>query len=136
MNEIPELTKKELKQFGCILGILIAVVFGVVIPWLWSALTFPNVYIIGIGVGVTIFSLVFPSQVIYLYKPYMRLALFIGKIINSIILGIIYYLLIFPMSLVLRLLKIDLLHAKYENSKNTYRIQSTDDDSSHFEKPF
>ena len=96
MNEIPELTKKELKQFGCILGILIAVVFGVVIPWLWSALTFPNVYIIGIGLGVTIFSLVFPSQVIYLYKPYMRLALFIGKIINSIILGIIYYLLIFP----------------------------------------
>ena len=95
MNEIPELTKKELKQFGCILGILIAVVFGVVIPWLWSALTFPNVYIIGIGLGVTIFSLVFPSQVIYLYKPYMRLALFIGKIINSIILGIIYYLLIF-----------------------------------------
>ena len=73
MNEIPELTK-ELKQFGCILGILIAVVFGVVIPWLWSALTFPNVYIIGIGLGVTIFSLVFPSQVIYLYKPYMRLA--------------------------------------------------------------
>ena len=66
----------------------------------------------------------------------MRLALFIGKIINSIILGIIYYLLIFPMSLVLRLLKIDLLHAKYENSKNTYRIKSTDDDSSHFEKPF
>ena len=107
-----------------------------VIPWLWSALTFPNVYIIGIGLGVTIFSLVFPSQVIYLYKPYMRLALFIGKIINSIILGIIYYLLIFPMSLVLRLLKIDLLHAKYENSKNTYRIQSTDDESSHFEKPF
>ena len=92
MNEIPELTKKELKQFGCILGILIAVVFGLVIPWLWSALTFPNVYIIGIGLGVTIFSLVFPNQVIYLYKPYMRLALFIGKIINSIILGIIYFL--------------------------------------------
>ena len=45
-------------------------------------------------------------------------------------------LIIFPMSLVLRLLKIDLLHAKYENSKNTYRIQSTEDDSSHFEKPF
>ena len=81
MNEIPELSKKELKQFGCILGILIAVVFGLVIPWLWSALTFPNVYIIGIGLGVTIFSLVFPSQVDEIISDLMEMDLSEGTVI-------------------------------------------------------
>ena len=136
MNEIPQLTVKELKQFGLILGLFIILVFGFFIPWLWSFESLPNYYFIGLGITSSIFALIFPSKVIYIYKPYMRFAMILGQIINSIILGILFFVFFTLISLLIKILKIDLLNGKYKKTGNTYRIESDIPSSKHFERPF
>jgi hypothetical protein len=136
MNEIPSLSTKELKQFGLILGLFIILVFGFFIPWLWGFASLPNYYFIALGITTSIFALLFPSKVIYIYNPYMRFALALGQVINSIILGILFFVFFAFTSLLLKILRIDLLNGKYKNTENTYRIYSDIPSKSHFERPF
>lgn len=136
MNDIPQLSTKELKQFGLILGLFIILIFGFFIPWLWSFASVPNYYFIVLGVTTSFFSLIFPSKVLYIYKPYMKFALILGQIINSIILGILFFVFFAFISLIFKILRIDLLNNKYKNAKNSYRIDSDIPSKSHFERPF
>jgi|TARA_B100001971_G_C18135728_1_gene507486 large-conductance mechanosensitive channel len=136
MQQEKNLTKKELKQFGIILGILVSIMFGIFIPWIWDLNIMPNYYVIGSGIIIIAFSLILPSKVIYIYKPYMKFALFIGNIINFIILGIVFFIVITFVSLLIKLLRIDILNDRYQQSKNTYRINSIKPKKNHFERPF
>ena len=136
MQDIPKLNSKELMQFGIILGLLVALIFGILIPWLWGWAYFPNYLVVFTGGLISIFSVLFPSKVEIIYKPYMRLALVIGSIINFIVLGTVFFLLISFMSVFLRLLKIDLFNGKYKNKAKTYRIESDTPKKNHFERPF
>lgn len=136
MNNIPKLSTKELKQFGLILGLFIISIFGFFIPWLWGFTNVPNYYLLALGVTTSIFSLFFPSKVVYIYKPYMKFALVLGQIINSIILGILFFVFFAFISLIFKILRVDLLNGKYKNTENTYRIYSDIPSKSHFERPF
>ena len=66
----------------------------------------------------------------------MRFALIIGQIINSIILGILFFVFFAFISLIFKILRVDLLNGKYKNTENTYRIHSDIPSKSHFERPF
>ena len=55
---------------------------------------------------------------------WFRLGIFLGKIISPIIMGIIFYLVVTPIGLLMRILGKDLLNLKY-NKNNSYWIEKS-----------
>tara|TARA_B100000941_G_C28349858_1_gene471251 strand:- start:27 stop:410 length:384 start_codon:yes stop_codon:yes gene_type:complete len=56
-----------------------------------------------------------------LNKLWFKFGLFLGKIITPLIMGIIFFIIVTPIGVIMRLLKKDLLNLKY-NQKKTYWI--------------
>ena len=59
-----------------------------------------------------------------LNKLWFRFGLFLGKIISPIVMGIIFFVVVTPIALFMRLLKKDLLNLNF-NKKNTYWIEKS-----------
>ena len=57
-----------------------------------------------------------------LNKLWFRFGIFLGKIISPVIMGIIFFLVVTPIGLIMRLLGKDVLNLKY-NNKKTYWIE-------------
>ena len=55
---------------------------------------------------------------------WFKFGIYLGKIISPIIMGIIFFLVVTPIGLIMKILKKDLLNLKY-NSKKTYWINKT-----------
>ena len=63
-----------------------------------------------------------------LNKLWFKLGIFLGKIISPIIMGIIFFLVVTPTGLIMRLLGKDVLNLKYNKNKS-YWIEKTDQKS-------
>ena len=83
---------------------------------LWSLI----ISIIFLVLGVTNSKILSP-----LNKLWFRFGLFLGKIVSPIIMGIIFFLVVTPIGLLMRLFKKDLLNLKFTNKK-TYWVKKTD----------
>ena len=59
-----------------------------------------------------------------LNKPWFKFGIFLGKIISPIIMGIIFFLVVTPIGLIMRLIGKDVLNLKYSNHKS-YWIEKT-----------
>ncbi len=65
------------------------------------------------------------SNLLYpLNKIWFKFGLLLGKFISPIIMGIIFFFVVTPIGLLMRLLKKDLIHLKF-NKNNTYWIDKT-----------
>ena len=100
--------------------------FGIVffIVFLLIAL-YPLTYSQDIRVWSTIISIIFlvlgllNSKILTpLNKLWFKFGIFLGKIISPIIMGIIFFLVVTPIGLLMRLLGKDLINLKYNNNKS------------------
>ena len=55
---------------------------------------------------------------------WFKLGLFLGKYISPIVMGIVYFAVVFPTFLLLKLFKNNYLNIKYEKNKNSYWINT------------
>ena len=60
-----------------------------------------------------------------LNKLWFKFGIFLGKIISPLVMGIIFFLIVTPIGLLMRLLNKDLLNLKFNNN-NTYWIEKTE----------
>ncbi len=60
-----------------------------------------------------------------LNKLWFKFGIFLGKIISPLVMGIIFFLVVTPIGLLMRLLNKDLLNLKF-NTNNTYWIEKTE----------
>jgi len=134
MHDIPELDAKGLRQFGLMLAGFIAGIFGLLLPWIWgfSLPVWPWV----VGGVFLVWSLLAPTSMRPVYVGWMRVALLIGGVINRILLGTVFYLVIFPMGIIMRMMGKDPMRRKLDESKKSYRVQTKDAPREHMEKPF
>ena len=58
-------------------------------------------------------------------KLWFRFGIFLGKIISPLVMGIIFFLVVTPIGLLMRLLKKDLLNLKFNNN-SSYWIEKTE----------
>jgi len=135
-HDIPELDTRGLRQFGLILGGILCVLFGFLLPWLWNWDSQPNWVFIGIGIATIIWALLAPDSMKLLYYGWMRIALLIGNTINSIILAVVFFVVITPMGLVMRMLGKDPLRRKIDEQAISYRVASKARPKNHMERPF
>ena len=132
-----EVTTSDLRKFGFIMGGMIALMFGLIFPWIfdktsenwpiWPFIVMAVFFILAIAVPETL-------------RPVNHYWLIIGSVlgfINSrIILGAMFYLMIFPIGMILKALGKDSMQRKLEENAETYRKITKVREKDHLKKPF
>ncbi len=134
MHEIIELDKKGLRGFGLTTGAIVAVMFGLLLPWLFG-LGYPLWPWI-LAVVLALWALAAPQSLRPIYRGWMRLGLLISRVTTPLILGAVFFLVIMPMGLVMRLFGHDPMNRRFDAEAASYRVLSRKAPKEHMEKPF
>ena len=130
---IPELDRKGLREFGLVTGGIVAGLFGLFFPWLldralplWPWIVFAVLSIWGLAAPMTLRPI---------YRLWMRFGLALSKVMTPLILGIVFFLLITPVALVLKILGKDPMSRKFDDSES-YRVPAEKAPPENLEKPY
>lgn len=121
---------RTLRSFGLTVG---AVLIGIALIVLWRRDWTPEALVMwlgGAGVGLVIGGLVVPAVLTPIYRMWMALALVLGFIMTYVVLTIVFYLLITPVGLVMRIFGRDPLNRSIDRSAPSYWIGKEYVDSS------
>lgn len=129
----PALSNKQLRNFGFILAGGLGLFFGLI-----PLLRHHDFHTLPLIIASLIFalSLIKASLLTVLYKPWMKIGHILGWINTRIILGVIYFVLITPIGIVMRLLGKDLMQRRYNKDLKSYRIYSHQPQPQDMERPF
>lgn len=116
---IPQPTMKDLRQFGLLVGGVFAVIG--LWPFVFRSES-PRLWAMFLGSLLIVLGAVAPQSLKQVHGGWMKVGHVLGTINTRIILGIIYYLLITPMGLVMRLLGKDPMHRVLTQGTDTYRV--------------
>ena len=133
-HAIPVLDSKGLREFGLVTGGIIAVLFGLFFPWLIERPVpfWPFAILLVLG-GL---ALAAPAALRPVYHVWMRFGLLMSKITTPIIMGVVFYAVITPMGLVMRLAGKDYMARQRDPRARSYRIESSTTPAKRLEKPF
>lgn len=134
MNTIPEPETKELRKFGLVTGVILSVLFGLIFPWLAHA-NIPYWPWIAGGILV-LWALIAPDTLRYLYQWWMRLGLLLGRFTTPFILGVVFFFVVTPMALIMKLLRQDPMLRKFDSQLKSYRLPSHKPAHTNMEKPY
>lgn len=127
-------TRRELRQFGLLTGSLIAVLLGGLIPWLRGRSYPAWPWIVGavlLGCGA-----IYPAALRYPFAIWSAAGGLLGWINSRLILGLVFYLLVTPMGLVMKLMGRDPMARKFEPGAQSYRVASRRAPAQNLERPF
>jgi hypothetical protein len=126
--------KQELKKFGLVMAGAISLLLGLIIPfisnhayplWPW---TIASIFVI--------VSIVHPKLLNHIYIAWMKIGHVLGWINTRLILSLLFFGLLTPIGLILRLLGKDPLLKKIDPNALTYRKVCKPIDHTEFERPF
>jgi len=133
------LDKKELRQFGMTFAVILAVLFGLLIPWfrfgfsnLQAWPTWPWIA----AVLIFTWAVVHPASVRFLYAPWMKFATVAQWVNTRLIMLLLFYLVMLPIGLLLRLFGKDSMQRRFDPDADSYRVESDQRPAEHMEKPF
>ena len=126
--------KKELRNFGLIFSGFLIIVFVLLIPWLFDSTRPAWPYWFAGVIGML--ALIKPILLQPLYKGWMWFGEKIGKFNTILLLGMVFYLLITPMALLMKLFNKKLIALDIKPDIETYREKSEARAASEMEDPF
>ena len=126
--------RKTLVEFGLVTGGLIAVLFGLLFPWLWGR-RFP-VWPWAAAAVLYAFALGAPALLAPVYRAWMAIGSVLGWVNTRILLGAVFFLVVTPIGAVMRLTGRDPLRRTFEPRGKTYRIPSARPPREKMEVPF
>jgi len=132
-DDIRALDAKGLRAFGLTTGGIVAVLFGLVFPWMLERQVPGWPWVIA-GV-LAAWGLVAPSSMGPVYRGWMRLGLLLGKVTTPLIMGVGFFLVVTPLGMMRRLLGRDPLARRFE-PRASYRLPSTRPPAGNLERPF
>ena len=132
-----DVTKSGLRKFGFIMGGMFALIFGGLFPWfadriadnwpLWPFIVLAIFWLLAV---------IYPEILRPVNALWIKVGHVLGYINSRIILGIMFYLLIFPIGLMLKLFGKDSMHRKFDDKMSTYRRTVSPREKEHLKKPF
>lgn len=127
-----ESTSKQHRSFGLMVGsIFVAIGFWPLVRQegirLWAVI---------LGSLLMVLALLIPGRLGPIYKAWMTAGHVLGWVNTRIILGIIYYGLLTPMGLIMRLAGKDAMRRQYDDTVNTYRVLGRARPGSHMLRQF
>ena len=108
--------KKDLRSFGLVIGIALGIIGGLL---LWKENP-AYVWLFGIGGAFVLLGLVVPIVLLPLHKVWMLIAGLIGWIMSRLILSVLFYAVLTPMSLVGRLFGKRFVQTRLDRSAGSY----------------
>ncbi len=133
-SPIPEATPKRLRQFAVSTAVVVAILFAFFFPWLagkgplWS--------IVAGCAAWGLWGLVFPRTLTRPYRAWMAFGQRLGRLTTPLLLGFVYFTLVTPMGLALRLSGRDPLQRRTDPGAGSYRRPSDHHLNTRLEKPF
>ena len=114
MKEINKTTNRNFGIVFCIFFLVVA---------LWPILSENQIRIWSVTLSILFFVLgIFNSKLLTpLNNIWFKFGIFLGKLISPIVMGFVFFFVIFPTGLFMRLIKKDILNLKF-HKKNTYWI--------------
>jgi len=119
MASKPTPKRKQLRQFGLLLGVLIPLFFCVLLPALHSHSA--PLWPVGIGVILILLGVVAPQRLSLVYRGWMALGNVLGFINSHLILGVVFVFVLQPIALIMRCLGHDPLRKRWDASTDSYR---------------
>ena len=119
MQEKVFITKRTLREFGFIFGVGLPLIIGWLIPSLFGHE--PRIWTLYIGISTVILAILFPNILKLPYVFWIKIGLILGWINSRIILGIVFFLILIPISIIMKFFKYDPLNKKQSSNKSTYR---------------
>ncbi len=125
---------RELRNFGLLSGSIVAVLFGLFLPWVfdyhWPVWPWILSGILGL------WSLIHSDSLFIIYRVWLKFGHVAGWINTRIILGITFYLVFLPAGLIMRLVGKDPMMRKLDGNSESYRIHSDPIETNHIERPY
>jgi hypothetical protein len=132
-HEIPELDRKGLREFGLVTGGIVAGLFGLFFPWLLER-SIPLWPWIVFGV-LGVWGLIAPLSLRPVYRGWMRFGLMLSKVMTPLIMGIVFFVVITPVALILKIVGNDPMARKFDDSES-YRVPTKKAPTENLEKPY
>ena len=107
------ISQKKLRQFGFLIGIGFPVIIGWIVPAISGHLF--RFWSLWIGVPLFILGILRPRLLFYPYQAWMKIGLVLGWINSHIVLGLVFLLVLQPISLIMKLFGYDPLKKKKKN---------------------
>ena len=133
--EIPELDNAGLRKFGLTTGAIIVALFALFFPWFFDKPIMP-VWPWIIAAVLWLPALLFPAVLNPVYTIWMKVGHVLGWINTRVILGVLFYVMILPIGIIMRLFGNDPMARKKDESATSYRIQSVSEAKDRMEKPY
>ena len=132
-HAIPELDAPGLKRFGLTTGGIVAVLFGILFPWILArAIPLWPWILAAILIG---WGLTAPASLRPVYRGWMALGLLLNKVTTPIVMGAVFFVAITPMGALRRLLG-HKLPMDRDTALKSYRRESKKARPEDLERPF
>ena len=112
------ISKKQLREFGFLIGFGFPIIIGWVIPTLSGHLF--RSWSLWVGFTSLILGILKPSLLSYPYEVWMKLGHALGWINSRIILGLVFLIVLQPIAFIMKLFGYDPLRKK-KNAEDSYR---------------
>lgn len=124
----------ELRNFALTMAGMVALLFGALMPWLWgwSYPAWPWYSAISLAA----WGLIFPLSLKLIYRIWMGFGHALGWINTRLILGIVFFVMIAPVGVVMRLFGWDPMRRRLEPTTNTYRAASKPISRNNMKEPY
>ena len=133
-HKIPDLDRKGLREFGLTTGAAVVAIFGLFFPWILE-LDWP-VWPWIIAASLWMLALIQPLWLRWIYRGWMRFGLLASRVMTPLVLGIVFFVMISPMALVMRLMGKDPMKRTLDPGRKSYRVQSAKNPKENLERPF
>lgn len=131
---IEKLDAKGYRKFGLTTGAILVVLFGLLIPWVFS-LNYPKwPWIIGGTLGAL--ALLIPASLQPVYIGWMKFGNVMNWINTRLILGILFFGIFLPIGIVMRIVGKDPMNRSLDKALPTYRVKSEHDTKDNVERPY
>ena len=122
-------SKKTLREFGLLIGLGFPILIGWLLPSLFGHEF--RIWTLWVGIPGFILGVTAPRLLLYPYKGWMALGFTLGWVNSRIILGLVYIIILLPISFVMRLIGHDPLRTKlkevktYQENRKNHKIDLT-----------
>ena len=106
-------------------GLMIALIFLVILFFLDN--NFFKIIFLGIFFSTLIISFFFDKFLSTPKKYWIRFGFFLGKIISPIIISLIYFVVVFPTNIILKVFRKDILDTRLDTKKKSYWVKKSND---------
>jgi len=110
------ISSKELRNFGLLIGFC----FPIFVGWFLSSIGGHDfrIWTLFIGIPCLLLGITKPILLLYPYKAWMKLGHVLGWINSRVILGLVFLLMLLPISIIMKFFQYDPLRKNWNNKKS------------------